>query len=90
MAAMNALAKRLVRLEERLAPVDYARNPRVCHRLSVTNNGKQLSLETSTRRRTLSADGTLFEIVRLDGTREGLSDADLKRFIERFPIETIA
>jgi hypothetical protein len=68
---MNAPAKRLVRLEERLTPVDYAGNPRVRHRLTVTNIGKQLSLETSRCRRTLSAGGSLFEIVRLDGTRDG-------------------
>jgi hypothetical protein len=56
---MKALAKRLVRLEERFTPVehDYLRNPRARHRLTITNIGKQLSLETSTCRRTLSADG---------------------------------
>jgi hypothetical protein len=37
----------------------------------------------------LSADGSLFEIVRLDGTREGLCDADFERFIESFPVERV-
>ena len=88
---MKTLAKRLVRLEGRFTPIrpDYLRNPRVRHRLTVTNIGKQLSLVTSTCRRTLSADGALSEIVRLDGTREGLSDADLERFIGSFPMETV-
>jgi hypothetical protein len=36
MASMKTLAKRLVRLEERLTPVDYARNPRRRHRLSAS------------------------------------------------------
>ena len=31
----------------------------------------------------------LSEIVRLDGTREGLSDADLEKFIESFPAERV-
>jgi hypothetical protein len=90
-AAMKALAKRLVRLEERFTPVehDYLRDPRARHRLTITNIGKQLSLETSTCRRTLSADGSLSEIVMLDGTREGLSDADFERFIESFPVERV-
>jgi hypothetical protein len=42
-----------------------------------------------TCRRTLSSDGTLSEIVRLDGSREGLYDADFEKFIESFPIETV-
>jgi hypothetical protein len=88
---MKTLAKRLVRLEERLTPIrpDYLRNPRVRHRLTVTNIGQQLNLVTSTCRRTLSADGSLIEILRLDGTREGLSDVDLERFIGSFPIESV-
>jgi hypothetical protein len=91
MAAMKTLAKRLVRLEERLTPIrqDYIRNPRVRHRLTITNIGKQLNLESSRCRRTLSADGALSEIVRLDGTRAGFSDADFEKFIEGFPIETV-
>jgi hypothetical protein len=73
----------------RFAPVqqDYLSDPRKRHRLTITNMGKQLNLATSTCRRTLSVDGSLFEIVRLDGTRAGWSDADLERFIESFPVE---
>jgi hypothetical protein len=89
MAPMRTWAKRLVRLEERLTPVDYVRHPRVRHRLIVTNIGKRLNLATSTWQRTLGADGSQFEIVRLDGTREGLSDADLEKFIDSFPAERV-
>src|ERR1700678_753738 len=83
------IAKRLVRLEERLKPVahDYLRNPRVHHRLTITNIGTQLNLTTATWRRTLSAEGSLFEIVRLDGTRAGLSDADFEKLTESFTVE---
>ena len=49
--------------------------------------GKQLNLATSTCRRKLGADGSLCEIVRLDGMRAGLSDADFEGFIASFPIE---
>jgi hypothetical protein len=41
-------------------------------RLDNTNVGKQLNLATSTCLRTLGANGSLFEIVRLDGTRASL------------------
>ena len=86
MVAMKNLDRRLARLEDRLVP-DFARDPRQRLRLTVTNIGKQLNLATSTCRRTLGADGSLFEIVRLDGSRDGLSDADFERFIESFPVD---
>jgi hypothetical protein len=86
---MKTLSKRLVRLEERLMPVDYARNARVRHQLTVTNIGKQPNLTTSTYRRIFGADGSLFEIVRLDGSREGLSDADLEKFIGSSPADGV-
>jgi hypothetical protein len=78
-------------LEEKLTPVqrDFARYPRQRHRLIVCNIGSQLSLETSTCRRTLNADGSITEIVRLNGTRADLPDADLDKFIEGFPIQPI-
>jgi hypothetical protein len=50
---------------------------------------RRASLETSKRWRTLTAGGYLTEVVRLDGMRDGLSDADRERFIESFPIRTI-
>jgi hypothetical protein len=43
----------------------------------------------STCRRTLSADGSLTEVVRLDGARGGLTDEEMEKFVETFPIETI-
>jgi hypothetical protein len=49
---------------------------------------QRLNLDASTCTRTLTG-GFLTEVVRLDGTREGPSDADRQRFVESFPIRTI-
>ena len=57
--------------------------------MTISNVGKRLSLETSTCRRRLGADGSLSEIVKLNGSRESLSDADFERFIESSPIEVV-
>jgi hypothetical protein len=40
-------------------------------------------------RRTLTASGSLTEVVRLDGIRGGLTDEELEKFVESFPIERI-
>ena len=45
------------------------------------------NLATSTCTRTLGANGALTELVQLSGGRDGLSDQDLERFIESFPIQ---
>jgi hypothetical protein len=50
---------------------------------------RKLRLETSTCRRTLSANGVLTEIVRLDGTRGGMTDEEMEKFVESFPVEMI-
>jgi hypothetical protein len=80
-------AKSLIRPEERLARIGYPRNPHECHRPTITNVGKQTKSGDIPCRRMLGADGSLSEIVRLDGTRAGLSDTDFERFIESFPIK---
>jgi hypothetical protein len=46
-------------------------------------------LETSTCRRTLTASGSVTEVVRLDGIRGGLTDAELEKFVQSFPVERI-
>ena len=46
-------------------------------------------LETSTCQRTLSADGALFEMVRLDGSRSGLTNEEMEKFVESFPVERV-
>lgn len=37
----------------------------------------------------LIAGGALCEMARLDGARNGLSDADFEKFVESFPIEPV-
>jgi hypothetical protein len=48
---------------------------------------RQASLETSTCKRTLSEDGFLTEVVRLDGSRDGLTEEQLEQFISSFPVQ---
>jgi hypothetical protein len=72
-----------------VAPTDFARDPRPRLRVVVCNLGRTLSLETSTCRRTLSADGFLSEMVRLDGARGGLTDEEMEKFVGTFPIDDL-
>jgi len=55
--------------------------------LVVSQFGKELNLETSKCKRTLSRNGLLTQIVELDGSREGFTNEQLEAWIERFPIE---
>jgi hypothetical protein len=88
MVAMKNFDRRLARLEDRLA-LDFARDPRQRLRVVVCRMGRTLNLETSTCRPTLSANGVLTEIVRLDGTHAGLADEEMEKFVESFPVEMI-
>jgi hypothetical protein len=47
-------------------------------------------LTESTCKRTLCADGSLWEIVHLNGSGSDLSEGELKRFIASFPLERAA
>lgn len=80
---MRAITRRLCRLEDQIG---LAGKPRRRFRL-VVSLAKPLNLATSTCQRRLSPDGLLTEIVRLDGSRDGLTDEELEKFIERFPVE---
>lgn len=53
----------------------------------VDSGATRANLATSTCERTLSVDGTLKEIVLLNG---GLEGEELERFIESFPIREVA
>jgi hypothetical protein len=48
-----------------------------------------LNLETSTCWRTLTANGALTEVVRLDGMHGDLTDEELDNFVEGFPVERV-
>ena len=57
------------------------------HETVVSQCGKELNLETSKCKRTLSRNGLLTQIVELDGSRDGFTNEQLEAWIERFPIE---
>lgn len=46
-----------------------------------------LDLGKSTCRRSISQDGTLWEVVRLHGSTAGLTDEELDKWIAAFPID---
>jgi hypothetical protein len=81
---MKALTRRLHRLEERAG---LAGKPRERLLVVVSGVGRPLNLAGSTCRRRLAPDGSLIDHVYLDGNRNGLTDEEMERFIERFPIE---
>ena len=56
-------------------------------RFVVSCIGKPLDLSKATCRRTRLPNGQLMELVHLKGNRSGLSEEDLERFIQSFPIE---
>jgi hypothetical protein len=58
-------------------------------RLVVSAMDHALNLETSTCRRTLTANGALTEVVRLDGMHGDLTDEELDNFVEGFPVERV-
>ena len=87
---MKTVIRRITRLEDRFAPQrDFVANPRGRLRIVVCRMDRSLSLETSRCQRMLNADGSLTEVLRLDGIRGALSDEDLEKFVQRFPVERI-
>jgi hypothetical protein len=88
---MKALARRIHRLQRQFAPpADYLKNPRDRLRLVVCAMDHDLRLDTSTCTRTLCSNGTLMEVVHLDGIRGELSDGELDQFVSGFPVLTLA
>jgi hypothetical protein len=81
---MRAVVRRVARLENVSA---RHRDPSKRCRVVVSRLDRTAKLENSTCLRTLSG-GFLTEVVRLDGAREGLPDADIEQFIASFGIET--
>src|SRR5258705_9204190 len=82
---MNAEVRRVRRLEDRFKPAiqpDFLRNPRHRLRIVVSGMDRALKLETSKCRRTLTENGFLTEVVRLDGIRGGLTDEELEKFVQ--------
>ena len=84
---MRGLASRIGRLE---STCNLAKGPRSVFRVVVSAIAKPLNLETSKCIRTLQANGDLLELVELDGNCDGLADAELDQFVERFPVQSAA
>ena len=80
---MLRLQGRLNKLERVLVP---AKGPRQRVRVLMSAVCGDLNLATSTCHRTLS-NGVLTEVVHLDGDGEDLSDQQLEKFIESFPVQ---
>ena len=76
------LKARLKKLERQRTLV--AREPL---RLVVSRAGEPLDLSKATSSRTIWPNGQLMEYVDLKGSRDGLSEEDLEKFIQGHPIE---
>ena len=72
---------------ERLKTLECQRSTGQSMRVLIRGVCGPANLATSTCTRSLSENGHLTEIIHLDGGREGLSDEDLDRFVENFPVE---
>jgi len=78
-----------VNLKARLKTIERQRMhvSREPFRLVTSHAGEPLDLSKATCTRTVWPDGQLMELVNLHGSNDGLSDEDLERFIQSFPIE---
>jgi len=76
------LKTRLQKLERQRSQIERGR-----FRIVVSHAGKPFNLSTATCTRTLMPDGGLMEIVNVNGSGHELSDEELERFIQSFPIE---
>ena len=76
------LNARLQKLERQRSQIERGR-----FRIVVSHAGKPFNLATATCTRTLMPDGGLMEIVNVNGSGHELSDEELERFIQSFPIE---
>ena len=76
------LKARLQKLERHRSQVERGR-----FQIVVSHAGRPFDLATATCTRTLMPDGGLMEIVNMNGSGHDLSDEELERFIQSFPIE---
>ena len=75
------LKARLQRLERQHTQIECGR-----FRVVVSRVGQPFDLVTATCTRTLMADGGLLEIVNVNGSGNDLSDEELERFVQSFPV----
>jgi len=81
---MRGLTSRVRRLE---ATWNVSQEPPRVFRVVVSNVAKQIDWSTSTCTRRMGVNGSLLELVMLDGNCRELPDAELDQFVERFPIQ---
>jgi len=83
---MRRLNGRLDKLERMLHPRG---TPRERLRVVTCGMDRAANLANATCKRTLCENGLLLEVVHLDGDRDGLTDEQLDKFVESFPIENL-
>ncbi len=83
---MLRLKSRLDRLEKAWAP---SQGPQEIMRWVFAPVCGSTNLANSTCKRMLCSNGTLMEMISLDGDRQGISDEQIDRFVASFPIETV-
>ena len=76
---LKARLKKLERQQNQVAQEPF--------RVVVSHAGERLDLAKATCTRTIMPDGRLMELVNLNGSRDGLNDEDLERFIQSHPVE---
>ena len=81
---MRGLTSRVRRLE---ATWNVSQEPPRVFRVVVSNVAKPLDWSTSTCTRRMGVNGSLLEMVMLDGNCRDLAEAELDRFVERFPLQ---
>jgi hypothetical protein len=80
---MRGLQSRLNKLE---LVWNTAKAPRSVFRVIVSAIAKPLNWETSKCTRTLSANGSLLEVLILDGNCRDASEKEFDQFVARFPL----
>jgi hypothetical protein len=81
----TTLYRRLAKVEQAIAPKQQEGVRLICSS-PCSSSWKKLDLAQSTCTRYRCEDGALTEIVHLDGDRAEISEEELERFIQSFPI----
>jgi hypothetical protein len=88
---VKAFARRVAQLEKRafVLAADPVRNPRKHLRIVVQRVGRQSGQRETTCTRSLCADGTLLEVVRLGEDTRRADDGALDRILAGFPVTVL-
>ncbi len=86
---MKAVSRRIARLEERFAPTTQDRVKKRLRAIICRVDGGVPDLAKCTAKRTLCPDGTLLEVVRVNGSAKLLDRAKLQEWLRSFPVLTL-